>query len=84
MVAFDLAYLEFSNQENISCPKFLIHDRLENTHINQIKTIFEISEKINGQFIVPILRERVNAIDLNIIDKCTILELSEKNKLFKI
>ena len=84
IVAFDLAYLEYSNKAKIDCPKFLIHDKLENTHINQIKTIFDISEKINGQFIVPILKERVQAIDLNIINKCTILELSENSKLFKI
>ena len=84
VVAFDLAYLEYSNKVNISCPKFLIHDKLENTHINQIKTIFDISEKIDGQFIVPILKERVQAIYFDILRSCTILELSENDKLFRV
>lgn len=83
-IAFDLAYLEFSNLKNIFCPKFVIHDKLENTYINQLKTIFEISENIDGQLIVPILRERVNKIDENLIEKCKIVELSEKDKLFRI
>ena len=83
-MAFDLAYLEFSNEMNIICPKFVIHDKLENTYINQLETIFEISESINGQLIVPILRERVSKLDENLIEECKIIELSEEDKLFRI
>ena len=84
IMAFDLAYLEFSNRLDIDCPKFIIHDKLENTHINQLKTIFEISQKINGQLIIPILREKISNLDGEIINDCTILELSQEEKLFKI
>lgn len=83
-MAFDLAYLEFSNEMNIICPKFVIHDKLENTYINQLETIFEISESINGQLIVPILRERVSKLDEKLIEECKIIELSEEDKLFRI
>ena len=84
IVAFDFAYLKYSNFKNIECPKFIIHDKLETTHINQLKTIFKICEEINGQYIVPILRERIKEIDQSIIKKATILELSQSKKLFKI
>lgn len=84
IVAFDFAYLKYSNSKNIECPKFIIHDKLETTHINQLKTIFEICEEIKGQYIVPILRERIKDIDQDIIKNATILELSQSSKLFKI
>lgn len=83
-IAFDLAYLEFSNIRNIICPKFVIHDKLENTYINQLETIFKISESIQGQLIVPILRERVSKLDEKLIETCKVIELSEEDKLFRI
>ncbi len=84
IVAFDFAYLRYSNELGFSCPKFIIHDKLETTHINQLKTIFEMSASINGQYIVPILRERIKDIDSTLIEKAKILELSKIEKLFKI
>lgn len=84
ITVFDLAYLEYSYAMKINNPKFIIHDKLETTHINQLKTIFEICETINGQYIVPILRERISKIDTNIVEKSKILELSKSNKLFGI
>lgn len=81
---FDLAYLAYSNEINIECPKFIIHDKIETTHINQLKTIFDICMNIKGQYIVPVLRERINEIDSNVINNSIILELNQKNKLFKI
>lgn len=84
ITVFDLAYLAYSNEMNIKCPKFIIHDKIETTHINQLKTIFDICINIEGQYIVPVLRERINEIDSNKIDNSIILELSQKDKLFKI
>lgn len=83
-MAFDLAYLKYVDYYDIKAPHFIIHDKLENTHINQLRTIFELCANINGQYIVPILKERVSSIDNDIIKQATILELSEENKLFKI
>lgn len=84
ITVFDLAYLAYSNEINIECPKFIIHDKIETTHINQLKTIFDICMNIKGQYIVPVLRERINEIDSNVINNSIILELNQKNKLFKI
>ncbi|TKI98637.1 DUF2326 domain-containing protein, partial [Bacillus wiedmannii] len=60
IIAFDLAYLTFSQKKGIAAPKFLIYDKLENTHINQLKTIVNLSQEIDGQLVLPILRERIN------------------------
>lgn len=84
IIAFDLAYLEYIAEEGIYAPQFIIHDKLENTHINQLSTIFEICTKINGQYIVPILKERISKVDEKIIKQATILELSQDDKFFRI
>ncbi|EJQ11758.1 hypothetical protein IE3_03219 [Bacillus cereus BAG3X2-1] len=84
IIAFDLAYLTFSNKKEIAAPKFLIYDKLENTHINQLKTIIDLSKEIDGQLVLPILRERINEIDAALIKKSTIIELSQTNKFFRL
>lgn len=84
IVAFDLAYIMYCNELGIKGPKFVIHDKLENTHINQLRKIFEISNRIKGQYIVPILYEKINELDGDLIKKAKIIELSSKNKFFKI
>lgn len=84
IVAYDLAYMQYAINEGISVPKFVIHDKMENTHINQLKTIFEICKGIKGQYIIPILRERIDKIDDKYIEKVTVLELSSTNKFFGV
>jgi len=84
IIAFDLAYLTYTNTKRIVAPQFLIYDQLENTHINQLETIINLSQKIDGQLIFPILRERIDGIDKGVIDNSTIIELSQNNKFFKI
>ena len=84
IVAYDLAYMQYSIKMGINVPQFVIHDKMENTHINQLKTIFQICNEIDGQYIIPILRERIDKIDQDYIDKAKILELSTDDKFFKI
>lgn len=84
IVAYDLAYMQYSIEMGIKVPQFVIHDKMENTHINQLKTIFEICNKIEGQYIIPILRERIDKVDQKYIDQVKILELSSSNKFFGI
>lgn len=84
IVAYDLAYMQYSIKIGINVPQFVIHDKMENTHINQLKTIFQICNEIDGQYIIPILRERIDKIDQAYIDKAKILELSTDDKFFKI
>lgn len=84
IIAFDLAYLKFVNYYNIVSPQFIIHDKLENTHINQLRSIFDLCSDINGQYIVPILRERIDALDSDIIEKAKIIELKESDRFFRV
>lgn len=84
IVAFDLAYLKFAEEKCIPGPQFIVHDKLENTHINQLKSIIEICQEIDGQYIFPILRERIDKVETSYIDVSKVLELSEEEKFFKV
>lgn len=84
IAAMDFAYMEYAKEFNIIAPNFVIHDKLENTHINQLNTIFSIATNLSGQYILPILRERIDNISLDKLSDYIILELSEENKFFKI
>ena len=84
IVAYDLAYMQYGIDAGIPVPQFVIHDKMENTHINQLKTIFEICDGIQGQYIIPILRERIDKIDDKYIEKAKVLELSSTNKFFGV
>ena len=84
IVAYDLAYMQYSIEVGMKLPQFVIHDKMENTHINQIKTIFEICNKIEGQYIIPILRERIDKVDQQYIERSKVLELSSSDKFFRI
>lgn len=84
IVAYDLAYMQYSIEVGMKVPHFVIHDKMENTHINQIKTIFEICNRIEGQYIIPILRERIDKVDQQYIERSKVLELSSSDKFFRI
>lgn len=84
IVAYDLAYMQYSIDAHMQVPRFVIHDKMENTHIHQLRTIFEICDSIEGQYIMPILRERIDKIDEEYVEKAKVLELSSTNKFFKV
>ncbi len=82
IAAFDFSYIEFADRLDIECLHFIMHDQLETVHNNQLNTIVEVANSINGQYIVPILRDK---IPLNIdISEFEVLSLSQDDKLFKI
>lgn len=82
IAAFDFAYIKFADSLDISCLHFVMHDQLENIHDNQLNIIVEVANNLNGQYIVPILRDKVpNNID---ISEYEVITLSQTNKLFKI
>ena len=77
-----IAAFDFADELAIRCLHFILHDQLENIHDNQLNTLFEVANHLNGQYIVPILRDKVpENID---ISPYTILTLSQDDKLFKI
>lgn len=83
IAAFDLAYIQFAQELNISHLHFILHDQIETVHGNQIlKLITEVVADIDCQYIVPILKDKLPS-DLD-INPYTILTLSEDDKLFKL
>ncbi len=82
IAAFDFAYIEFSDKLDIECLHFIMHDQLETIHDNQLNTIVEVANSINGQYIVPILRDKIPSnID---ISEFEVLSLTQNDKLFRI
>jgi len=82
IAAFDFAYIEFADRLDIECLHFIMHDQLETIHDNQLNTIVEVSNSINGQYIVPILRDKIpSKID---ISEFEVLSLSQDDKLFRL
>ncbi len=82
IAAFDFAYIEFADKLDLECLHFIMHDQLETIHDNQLNTIVDVASTINGQYIVPILRDKIPA-NLDISD-LEVLSLSQDDKLFKI
>lgn len=82
IAAFDFAYIEFADKLDIECLHFIMHDQLETIHDNQLNTIVEVANSVNGQYIVPILRDKIPSnID---ISEFEVLSLSQNDKLFRI
>ncbi|GAB2635371.1 DUF2326 domain-containing protein [Emticicia sediminis] len=82
IAAFDFAYIEFADKLGIECLHFIMHDQLETVHDNQLNTIVEVANSINGQYIVPILRDKIpENIDISSFE---VLSLSQDDKLFKV
>jgi len=83
-VVFDMSFVEYATDHNIVAPKFLIYDQMENTHINQLESLFEIAKEYSGQLVIPILKERLNSIDEKIIEESTVIRLSQEDKFFRV
>ena len=82
IAAFDFAYIKFADSLDINCLHFVMHDQLENIHDNQLNTIVEVANQLNGQYIVPILRDKVpENVD---ISEFEVISLSQTDKLFRI
>ena len=83
IVAFDLAYVDFITNLNLIFPHFIAHDKIELIDIEKLKALFNIANHINGQYIVPIIQDKIESI-LSEFESNVILTLSEKDKFFRI
>lgn len=80
---FDIAYTFFADEENFPCLHFLLNDKKELMHDNQLVKIAElIGNSNNIQFVASILKDKLPD-QLN-HEEYFILELSENDKLFRI
>ena len=81
--AFDMAYIEFADSLDINCLHFILLDQIENVHDNQISNLLlEIIHKINGQYILPVLKDKLPS-DID-YQKYEVISLSQDDKLFRI
>lgn len=82
IAAFDIAYIQFCDENGLPCLHFILHDQVESIHDNQITLIAEIVSRTNIQFIVPVLRDKLPP-DIN-PESYKILPLSQADKLFRV
>ncbi len=79
---FDIAYILFADSENMPCVHFILNDKKELMHDNQLVKISQLVGKYNIQFVASILRDKLPT-ELN-KQEYIILELSQGDKLFRI
>ena len=79
---FDIAYTMFADSEKIPCMHFLLNDKKELMHDNQLINIAGYVNQNNIQFVASILKDKLPPELQN--DKYIILKLSQDDKLFRI
>jgi uncharacterized protein YydD (DUF2326 family) len=79
---FDIAYTLFADEENIPCMHFLLNDKKELMHGNQLTKIANLVNARGIQFVASILKDKLPE-ELN-KDEYVILKLSQEDKLFRI
>lgn len=79
---FDIAYILFADEENIPCMHFILNDKKELMHDNQLVKIAELVNGNNIQFVASILKDKLPE-SLNNEDYF-VVKLSENDKLFRI
>ncbi len=79
---FDIAYTMFADEENISCLHFLLNDKKELMHDNQLVKIAEFVNNNNIQFVASILKDKLPE-ELN-KENYFAVKLSQRDKLFRI
>lgn len=79
---FDIAYTIFADNEQIPCLHFLLNDKKELVHHNQLLKIAEVVNQQNIQFIASILEDKLPAELKD--EKYNVIKLSQTDKLFRI
>lgn len=85
IAAYDLAYQQFAKSENKMIPNFIVHDVLENIEGNNLKSLIEIANESNMQYIVAILKEKLTSSEMTEEEqeRLQIIKLSSDDKLFE-
>jgi len=79
---FDIAYTLFADEENMPCLHFLLNDKKELMHGNQLVKIKEVVNRSNIQFVASILKDKLPK-ELN-KEEYFIVKLSQEDKLFRM
>lgn len=82
ILCFDLAYILFADEESIPCLHFLLNDKKELMHDNQLIKVADFVKNKDIQLIVSILKDK---LPQHLVDNGDIIvELSQEEKLFRI
>lgn len=79
---FDIAYILYADEEDISCLHFLLNDKKELMHDNQLLKIAQLVNRKDIQFVASILKDKLPN-ELNEEDYF-VVKLSQRDKLFRI
>lgn len=85
LAVYDLSYQEFAIANRIEVPRFVVQDVVENVEGEDLKKIIDIANGIDCQFIVAVLKEKLDSsqIPQEAQDAMCILKLSKRDKLFQ-
>jgi uncharacterized protein YydD (DUF2326 family) len=82
ILCFDLAYTLFADEEKIPCMHFLLNDKKELMHDNQLLQVAKFVKDKNVQLVISILKDKLPS---DLLDETNIIvELSQEEKLFLI
>ena len=82
ILCFDLAYILFADKEKIPCMHFLLNDKKELMHDNQLIKVAQYVQQKNIQLVVSILKDKLPE---KVLEKAHVaVELSQDEKLFRI
>jgi uncharacterized protein YydD (DUF2326 family) len=79
---FDIAYIMFADAEGLPTLHFLLNDKKELMHDNQLVKIAEYVNKNNIQFVASILKDKLPG-ELN-KEEFFVVKLSDTDKLFRV
>ena len=82
ILCFDLAYILFADEENIPTLHFLLNDKKELMHDNQLLKVEKFVRENEIQLVISMLKDKLPD---GLIDKSNVVvELSQDDKLFRI
>ena len=82
ILCFDLAYIQFADSEKMPCVHFLLNDKKELVHDNQLVNVMDYVSVKNVQFVASILKDKLP--DKLRKEEFYVIELSQDNKLLRI
>lgn len=79
------ALSQFAIVNQIQSPRFVVHDVVENVEGDDLRTVINIANGIDAQYIVAVLKEKLDSSHISKAEqeKLTILQLSEDDRLFE-
>lgn len=83
MFCFDLAYIKYADERNLDCLHFLLNDKKELVHGNQLSVMAQIMDTSNAQLIVSILSDKLPTSVRDNLSQYEVLSLSLSEKLLK-